>query len=327
MSNPNKYEWPTELAEYILENFKEGELFNSEIEKWMLVPTPELKLLKQLLFTVYQASLLPEEGRFPKFNVIYYPDSESTAFYNTIKFKEKIEFNLKQIIKLAPVINYKSQYLILESDLKIAGILDISEDYYNSIKEDDKCKDFEPPYNLIISVESMGYLVIKKGGHKIATYIEGKIIKHQKLENLSAEFIFLKFKKTSEYVDSKIKKMLPKWKNEIKLNPYPFYKLLFHTIRRISDAHHGGAIIVIPFNKTKKKYPFKIKYPCSYNKFLEEYIVNTGLVFLHENKHLLNEIELKKYKKVQTFSADIRMYILKYSNLSYSFSKIRKTYM
>jgi hypothetical protein len=93
--------------------------------------------------------------------------------------------------------------------------------------------------------------------------------------------------------------------------------LLFYAIRSISEAHHGGAIIVIPYNKHLLDYQLDIKYKCSYNNFLEEYIENYASNIGYEKNKLLKENE-----RVYCILHDFKIDFLYFSNLLSSLANV-----
>ena len=79
---------------------------------------PSKDVLEDVCQTLLDISCMREEGRFPSFRVCFIrPDSEllSTYIYShMLLFNNPIEFNTREMNKLAPALNPDMSYLVLD---------------------------------------------------------------------------------------------------------------------------------------------------------------------------------------------------------------------
>ena len=91
---------------------------------------PSKDVLEDVCQTLLNISCMREEGRFPSFRVCFIrPDSELLSAYiysHTLLFSKPIEFNTREMNKLAPALNPDMSYLVLdisERPFKAIGII------------------------------------------------------------------------------------------------------------------------------------------------------------------------------------------------------------
>lgn len=189
------------------------------------------KILSELIETAFWASLEQEEGRSIKFSITYrcLVESESTAVDDLLNqdlvFDSPKEFNVKNLVKLAPAIEENSSILISTSgneSLEIKGISLLS---------------FSP---LKITVLDPGKLIISYEMENIAVISGNEVvfIRHSSLYVNTSEIwskLFPHDEGLSSFSDSRT-------------------SVIINTLRQMRKLKHGGTLIIVPSNKKYKKF-------------------------------------------------------------------------
>ena len=247
---------------------------------------PNDDILKVLLDTAYHASFLTEEDRKCRFRIIYcspyeiVQDEGSSNYYENVlrivPFSDQRGFSAHEINRLAPVAEYERMLIGVynmakqskKPDLKIWGILDTGENWWRFINNESE-EGTPPPEGLTIESRNPGELMILTQGDPLISLRNGQIIQHKQdalLYGALADF-FIPAKK--RLYQNTVKKLGKSW-NKDDDYPYNLYisflkRILFH----IQQKKHGGCLIIIPSNFSRKDTRItdriNLKYPCDYN--------------------------------------------------------------
>lgn len=117
--------FPKELAKKVAERWE-----NIVGGDYVTPPLPPGKLLRQLLEVAYLAAAVPEESRYPKFNILAIP-IEKSSVKRTGKiwtFNKPRPLSVDEIRRLAPSIDFKKSAILTKwnsEGWQIAGLVDL----------------------------------------------------------------------------------------------------------------------------------------------------------------------------------------------------------
>lgn len=292
-----KHFTPADLATFV-----HTELQRSKIKE----EKPTEVILRELFNTLYYASLQTEEGQFIKVTVTLFDhrnveSTESLQYdqWNFFAFEPKIEFTIKNLVKLSkaadPWSSSLSVYYDENNKLFIYGMIDQTFHYqsYLNYEEDEK-----PMYPGIIQtmINGIGILNVMLDYHPIATLNQNSLVKlYPNVFEYGPVSDFIR--KKSTYSKSFIEKKVG---HELSIDDTAVYnEIIFEYViqsisrilLRIKTYHHGGAILIT----RNPNEDLITKYELKYNR-IESAVLHI-LNSVTDNDLLLDEIEAYKRKK------------------------------
>lgn len=218
-------------------------------EEQELPPQDVLVNVCQVLLNV---SCMREEGRFPNFRVCFlHKDSElldSYIYSHVLYFKQPLEFNSRNLHKLAPALNPAMSYLML----------DISKEPYRAVGiiaayttwEKIMIKELESgnrmPRIPNILVNNPGELRFCFGESSIANYSVG-------------DFVFFR---TDTFTSTLVAEQLGCRGNEFRRE---YLQVLYRILWMASKYKHGGAILISPCAEACEPFlDIKYQMPCQF---------------------------------------------------------------
>lgn len=292
-----KHFTPNDLATFVY-----GELQRSKIKE----EKPKEAVLKELFNTLYYTSLQTEEGQFIKVTVTLFDHTniESTEpaqhdQWNFFPFEPKIEFTIKNLVKLSkaadPWSSSLSVYYDENNTLFIYGMIDQTFHYqsYLNYEEDEK-----PMYPGIIQtmINGIGLLNVMLDYHPVATLNQNSLVKlYPNVFEYGpvSDFIRKKATYSKSFIEKKVGHNLTL--DDTAVYNEIIFEYVIQSISRIllkiKTYHHGGAILI-----TKDPEDDLIaKYELKYNR-IESAILHI-LNSVTDNDLLLDEIKSYKRKR------------------------------
>lgn len=195
------------------------------------------EILSELIETTFWASLEQEEGRSLEFSVAYRCLENNDVSGNFVSdsdiiFQEFKNFDVKNLVKLAPSIGNKSSILVSSVNNK--------------------------------SLEITGVLLQSYAPLKISVLDPGKLIISYEFENVAiisgSEVVFIKSSLYS-HTFSVWEKLFPNEKDDLSSFSDLRASVLINTVREMRKLGHGGALIIVPNNKKYKRSIDSISFP------------------------------------------------------------------
>jgi hypothetical protein len=250
-------------------------------------PLPTDEMLRTLLDTCFEASLLREEGRRLAFRVIDYPRTEfdsdlkhrqadpawerCIAVDRVTILSEPRQFSVAELHRLAPAADVVRSLICVESTsggVVIWGLLDAGESWWNLIHHQ-PAVGRPPPDRLAIGSQNPGELTISCGGHILFSLRVGKLVFPSRDvldDGLVADFT----RDAREQLHGAVVKELGAATADSKYPIQHFYNsCLLRVLFKVREKGHGGTIILLPhgIDKTDSRITDRltIKYPCEYD--------------------------------------------------------------
>jgi hypothetical protein len=141
-------------------------------------PRPPDRLFRQLLEVAYLASIVPDEGRFPKFNIVTVPkvDAQSRHLGVLWSFSDPRRFSVDEIRKLAPAVDYKKSAILAcwnDSQWEISGLTDLGTSW--SRARLGLQYQYRFPETLLVQVDRPGRMKVYQKQFLVASLADGKI--------------------------------------------------------------------------------------------------------------------------------------------------------
>lgn len=293
-----KHFTPNDLAAFVC-----AELQRSKIKE----EKPTEAILKELFNTLYYTSLQTEEGQFVKVTVtLLDPESIHSAEqlrydqWNFFPFETKLEFNIKNLVKLSkaadPWSSSLSVYYSEDNKLFIYGMIDQTFHYQSYLNYE---KDEKPMYPGIIQtmINGIGILNVMVDYHPIATLNQDSLVKlYPNVFEYGpvSEFIRKEASYSKELIEKKVGHLLNT--DDAAVYNEIIFEYMIQAISRIllkiKTYDHGGAILI-----TKNTADDLIaKYQLKYNRI--ELAILHIMNSITDNDLLLDEIKSYKRKRV-----------------------------
>ena len=194
---------------------------------------PSKDVLEDVCQTLLNISCMREEGRFPSFRVCFIrPDSELLSAYiysHTLLFSKPIEFNTREMNKLAPALNPDMSYLVLdisERPFKAIGIIASYTTWQKIITRELTTGNRMPRIPNIL-VDGPGELEACFGEGSLVNYRAGHCV----------------FFRTDTFTSTLVSQQLEKGAH---VSDKERLRLLYRILWMVSDYRHGGAILIVP---------------------------------------------------------------------------------
>ncbi|UOQ69330.1 putative sensor domain DACNV-containing protein [Hymenobacter volaticus] len=158
-------------------------------QHWPLAapPLPAPAVLTAFLSTLYQASLLAEEGRPVVCHLVLATQAELEAQAGTLtdfhllRFAEPRTYSEQELRRLSPAVQQASSLLVVaptpEGDLHLWGML-FSEHQWDQLVDQPRLSTAQPPRALLVQVSGPGSLVFYHGAQRVLTLQRGRIEGH-----------------------------------------------------------------------------------------------------------------------------------------------------
>lgn len=232
--------------------------------EYTVPPLPPNRLLRQLLETAYLAAAMPEEGRYPQFNVVAIPASkipEATSLGQIWNFENLRPLSVDEIRRLAPAVDFKKSAILTEWDSKrwyIAGLVDLGSSWARA--RIGLQYHYHYPQCLFLQVDRIGRLRVYQGQYLVATLVDGRLERrkvfefplalHGPAENglqaIWQEIAYPEIEEPREYENFQF---------------IAFWNTLAALANCIAEDAHGGAIVITPAGMTVSAAALRIKYP------------------------------------------------------------------
>jgi hypothetical protein len=227
-------------------------------------PRPPDRLLIELLEVLYLAAAMPEEARYPQFNIVAVPLSEGqdSSIGDIWSFDRPRSLSVDEVRRLAPAVDSKkSAILVCWSDLgwQISGLVDLGTSWSRA-RIGLQYHYHSPPY-LFVQVDQPGRMRVYQGRYIVAALRDGRLERHKGIEITMA---------LGTPVQNGLRKLwnkisYPKLEEPREFENFQylaFWNTLAALANCIGDDAHGGAIIIVP-NKRSITAELRIKYPQS----------------------------------------------------------------
>jgi DNA integrity scanning protein DisA with diadenylate cyclase activity len=245
------------------------ELAKSVVDRWdklvagdyVAPPRPPEKLFRRLLEITYLASAIPEEGRFPKFNIVAIPepDRQERHLGQVWKFNEARNLSVDEIRRLAPAVDYKKSAILVhwkDDKWEISGLVDLGTSWNRA--RIGLQYHYRFPECLFIQVDRPGRMKVYQGGYLVASLAEGEIkgsgiefslvlhrTAHNGLNKIWNEISYPKIEEPREYENFQF---------------IAFWNTFAALANCVKEEGHGGAIIVVPAIRPAMEKETRIKY-------------------------------------------------------------------
>lgn len=208
---------------------------------------PSRRVLLDVCRVLLNVSCMREEGRFPTFRVCFVrPDSEYLEAYiyaHPMLFKKPIEFNSREMHKLAPALNADMSYLMLDirrRPFKAIGILAAYTTWEKIVTREVTSGSRMPRVpNLLVS--GPGELKACFGESTFVSYCAGRSV----------------FFRTDTFTDTLVAEQL---KKDATVSERDRLDLLYRILWLMSKYSHGGAVLIVPSASSCSKF-VDVKYP------------------------------------------------------------------
>jgi len=150
-------------------------------------PLPATEVLTAFISTLYQASLLAEEGRPVVCHVVLATQAELEAQavtltdFHLLRFAEPRAYSEQELRRLSPAVQQASSLLAVAptaaASLELWGLL-FSEHQWDQLVDQPRLTTARPPHALLVQVSSPGSLVFYHGAQRVLTLQRGRIEGH-----------------------------------------------------------------------------------------------------------------------------------------------------
>ena len=297
--------YPLQFLEKIKISWKNSKLSNVD----EVPPLPEDTVIGELLDVCYHTSFKTEESRRVRFQIAFCNKTIIEDEYkedipdkiNSIIFSEPREFNVKELLRLAPATDSSTVIIGVCQDetkrLIIWGLIQIGSSWSRALQYESQYG-IPPPNVLTILSNDPGELSISRRGIIIINLRYGAV--YNPIDILTQSGPIMDFFESGklhlyrEICDRLKVKQYNRKKNERGFPIERYIHFLEDVLFNIQKRGHGGSLIVIPDDlycePSKFKEQFSIKYPCNNFKGWD-YLINYLQI-----AYLKGEIENKIYK-------------------------------
>ena len=313
--------YPLQFLERIKISWKNSKLSNVD----EVPPLPEDTVIGELLDVCYHASFRTEENRRVRFQIAFcnkkiiedeYKEDLPNKIFSII-FSKPREFNVKELLRLAPATDPSSVFIGVSHDgegkLKIWGLIQIGSSW-SRLLQYESGYGIPPPNVLTISSNEPGELSILRRGIIIINLRHGEVYSPVDILIQSGPIMdFFESGKLQLYQEICGRLKVKQYSRKISERIFPievYIHCLEDILFNIQKRGHGGSLIVIPdsphFEALQPKNQFSIKYPCNNFKgwdYLLEYLEIAYLKGELEKK--IPQAKLKDLKKLYPLDEDL----------------------
>jgi hypothetical protein len=209
--------------------------------------------LANLVYPAFQASLSSEEGRQVRLRVVF--NLKPKQF--TVQFAEPAPYSAGQLVKLAPTINLSSRWLVAISDetsqslIRIEGILDSDILPLDQIEQRMGYERFYPPN------EGLRLAVLGAGWLRLSTIFATFELRDCCLRK---RLLVGRIKHVSDWLRKVPSYLAIEDTATAAAVPAFVRRFLVNVLAKISEARHGGCLLVLTSHVELSSLPLKIKY-------------------------------------------------------------------
>ncbi|WP_210189353.1 putative sensor domain DACNV-containing protein [Allosphingosinicella indica] len=250
--------FPADLAKAVADRW-----FQLVAGEYVTPACPSKSQLRQILEACYLAANTPEEGRYPKFNVVVTEEevinfSTEATFYS---FGTSRPVTVEEIRRLAPATDSKKSAIWItfsKSDVLIAGICDLGTSWHRARLG--LVYSYRVPPALIVQIDRPGKIKVFQGQYAVASLSDGALIEskfdiplflhkiaHEKFEELSHDFTVPSVEEPREFESF--------WFTAL-------CNVFSGLVNSINALGHGGAVIVLPDRNLIVGESVRLKYSC-----------------------------------------------------------------
>lgn len=236
--------FPKELAKKVAERW-DNIVFGST---YQAPPLPPQRLLRSLLEAAYLAAAIPEENRYPKFNIVAVPAEGSKALRlgKVWSFENHRPLSVDEIRRLAPSVDFKKSAILAKWDnaqWHMAGLVDLGTSWgrariglqYN----------YEHAEALLIQVDRPGRMKVYQGEFLVAALTDGKLHRFDGIDMHLA---------LHEPVHRGLEGLGDRIRPPSIESPRDYHSFVFTAhwntfaaiANCINDEAHGGALVLVP---------------------------------------------------------------------------------
>ena len=246
------------------------ELTKKVVERWKTVvggdyvapPLPPSRLLRQLLEVAYLAAAVPEENRYPKFNLVAIPvDNSGVQRLGKIwSFNNRRPLSVDEIRRLAPSVDFKKSAILTEwsnDDWQIVGLVDLGTSWGRA--RIGLQYDYDHAEALFVQVDRPGRMKVYQGEFIVAALVDGKLQRYGGLE------LHLALHEPILRGLDEMRELITPPKIEEPRDYYNFeftahWNAVAAIANCINDEGHGGALILAPPKSAPSENEVRIKY-------------------------------------------------------------------
>lgn len=224
---------------------------------------PSQKNIAALLDTMYQASLLREEGNAVRCRIMIAPASDFTnelaagdSQLHVLRFTEPCDFTPHELRKLAAAAGYYRALLAIDvSDeglISIWGMIVTGTTWINQV-EDDRIRNSLLPERLVIQCLGPGHLIVAAGNARILESLSGKLLTNG-FDPFRSNWLPQKFGTVRTSLLAELDELIPESdKNNTRMCESFVKDIAQSVVRRVlrlvRSRGHGGMLVYLPEEK------------------------------------------------------------------------------
>ena len=265
---------------------------------------PEDRIIKKLFDVCYHASFKTEESRRIKFQVAFCEKTIITDQYeedipskiHSIEFKKPREFNVKELLRLAPATDPSSVIIgvnfdpVKNDELIIWGLIHVGSSW-SKLLRDESLYGIPPPNVLTITSNELGELSVSRRGIIILDLKNGKVFTPIDILIQPGPIMdFFESGKCQIYQEICERLKVKQYSRKVSERIFPiemYTRYLEDILFNIQRQGHGGTLIIIPdsvkINSPILKNQLSIKYPCSHSEGWDSLLEYLELSYLKAN--------------------------------------------
>src|SRR4051812_43847708 len=235
--------FPKDLAKKVAERWE-----NMVAGDYVVPPLPPPRLLRQLLEVAYLAAAVPEENRYPKFNIIAVPLEAPKAqrLGKVWKFDNPRPLSVDEVRRLAPSVDSKKSAILVKWGVDgwhIEGLVDLGTSWgrariglqYNYSHAD----------ALFIQLDRPGRVKVYQGEFLVVSLVDGKL---QRFEGIDMHLAL--HEPVNRGLDILWENIaLPKLEEPRDYHSFAFtalWNVVAAIANSIGEEGHGGARVLVP---------------------------------------------------------------------------------
>jgi len=306
----------------------------SEVDRVPALPEP--RILRKLLDICYHASFKTEENRRIKFQVAFCEKTIIADEYkedipskiHSIEFNKPREFNVKELLRLAPATDPSSVIIgvssdrVKEGDLIIWGLIHVGSSWSKLLRYE-SMYGIPHPNVLTITSNEPGELSISRRGIIILDLRHGTVYNPIDILIQSGPIMdFFENGKSQLYREICDRLKVKQYSRKISERIFPiemYINYLEDILYNIQKQGHGGTLIIIPdsvkLDSSIIKNQLSIKYPCIHSKGWDYLLEYLELAYLKANiEKALSKPKIKKPKKLYSLNEELNDQIVQWND-------------
>lgn len=251
-------------------------------------PCPPKSLLTKLLDTIYISSRISDEGRYPSFRLIAFPESQSSVLesqFEVFRFSEARPLTVSELTRLAPATDVKKSAILTEwrgHQWAIAGLVDLGSDW--TYARSGFSYNYLAVPSLLVEVDSQARLSVYQGDYLVASLANGILEEFDIKIELS---LYGPAKDGLSVIGPLLTPPeLASMRDFHEFAHMAYLNVLISIANSIVDYGHGGAIIIIPPNSTISadcRFKYEMK-----SRALQKYFIT----FMNSRTRLFDAMEV-----------------------------------